>query len=140
VHFPPLLITGKIPLMILNSDTLFPNEILSLHIFEPCYRRILSDVLESHRMFESQCVSPGPPGGSHAGGGLGLVRVCVGAARYRPYRVERVELLYSIGEEATEVSGLWDRLLTMVKDRFDLRMGAELPSALPGMMLQSPLG
>ena len=72
--------------------------------------------------------------------GLGLVRVCVGAARYRPYRVERVEPLYSIGEEATEVSWLRDQLLTMVKDRLDLGMGAELPSALPGMMLQSPLG
>jgi hypothetical protein len=54
--------------------------------------------------------------------------------------VERVEPLDSTGEEAPEVSGLRDRLLTMVKDRLGQGMGAELPSALPGMMLQSPLG
>ena len=38
----------------------------------------------------------------------------LGAARYKPYRVERVELQDSTGEEAPEVSGLRDRLLTMV--------------------------
>ncbi len=41
----------------------------------------------------------------------------MGAARYKPYRVERVEPLDSTGEEAPEVFGLRDRLLTMVKDR-----------------------
>ena len=68
-----------------------------------------------------------------------VVRVCVGAARYKPYRVERVEPLDNTGEEAPEVSGLRDRLLTMVKDRLGQGMGAELPSALPGIMLQSPV-
>ena len=64
----------------------------------------------------------------------------MGAARYKPYRVERVEPLDSTGEEAPEVSGLRDRLLTMVKHRLGQGMGAEFPSALLGMMLQSPLG
>ena len=46
-----MLIPGKTPLMILSNATLFPGAILPLHIFEPRYRRMLSDVLESHRMF-----------------------------------------------------------------------------------------
>ena len=45
----------------------------------------------------------------------------------------------STGEEAPEVSGLRDRLLTMVKDGLDQGMNGDLPSALPGMMLQSPV-
>mgnify|MGYP005655351563 FL=1 len=161
VCFYPMLIPGKIPLMILSSTTLFPDAILPLHIFEPRYRRMLSDILELHRIFAIAMHRPGTrrevpmPVAC-----LGLVRVCVstrdgtsnllllglkriryvGAACYKPYRVECVEPLDSTGEEAPEVSGLRDRLLTMVKDRLGQGMGAELPSALPGRMLQSPLG
>lgn len=156
-----MLIPGKIPLMILSSATLFPDAILPLHIFEPRYRRMLSDVLESHRMFAIAMRRPGTRRevpmpvaclglvrvcvGTRDGTSnlllLGLKRIrCVGAARYKPYRVERVEPLDSTGEEAPEVSGLRHRLLTMVKDRLGQGMGAELPSALQGMMLQSPLG
>jgi len=156
-----MLIPGKITLMILSSATLFPDAILPLHIFEPRYRRMLSDVLESHRMLAIGMRRPGTRRevpmpvaclglvrvcvGTRDGTSnlllLGLKRIrCVGAARYKPYRVERVEPLDSTGEEAPEVFGLRDRLLTMVKDCLDQGMGAELPSALPGMMLQSPLG
>ena len=49
--FFTVLIPGKTPLMILSNATLFPGAILPLNIFEPRYRRMLSDVLESHRMF-----------------------------------------------------------------------------------------
>ena len=44
-------VPGNISLLILNRTTLFPGAILPLHIFEPRYGRMLSDVLESHRMF-----------------------------------------------------------------------------------------
>ncbi len=132
-----MLIPGKIPLMILSSATLFPDAILPLHIFEPRYRRMLSDVLESHRMFAIAMRRPGTRRevpmpvaclglvrvcvglcgfvwvcvGTRDGTSnlllLGLKRIrCVGAARYKPYRVERVEPLVSTGEEAPEVSGL----------------------------------
>jgi ATP-dependent Lon protease len=160
VYFFPVLIPGKIPLMILSNATLFPGAILPLHIFEPRYRRMLSDVLESHRMFAIAMRRPGTrrevpmpvaclgvvrvcvgaPDGTSNLLLLGLKRIqCVGAARYKPYRVERVEPLDSTGEEAPEVSGLRDRLLTMVKDGLDQGMNGDLPSALPGMMLQSPV-
>ena len=46
MHIPEV-----IPLMILPNATLFPDALLPLYIFEPRYRRMLSDVLDSHRMF-----------------------------------------------------------------------------------------
>jgi len=54
-----VLISGKTPLMILRNATLFPGASLLLHIFEPRYRRMLSDVLESHRMFAIAMRRPG---------------------------------------------------------------------------------
>ena len=67
-------------MLILNRTTLFPGAILPLHIFEPRYRRMLSDVLESHRMFAIAIRRPGTrrevpmPVAS-----LGVVMVCVKA-------------------------------------------------------------
>ena len=40
-----------IPLIILSNATLFPDALLPLHIFKPRYRPMLSDVLDSHRIF-----------------------------------------------------------------------------------------
>jgi Lon protease-like protein len=59
VRFFPVLISGKTPLMILRNATLCPGASLLLHIFEPRYRRMLSDVLESHRMFAIAMRRPG---------------------------------------------------------------------------------
>ncbi len=50
-------ITDKIPMMILPNATMFPEAIISLHILEPGYRRMLSDVLKSRRMFTSRLLS-----------------------------------------------------------------------------------
>ena len=146
--------------MILSSATLFPDSILPLHIFEPRYRRMLSEVLESRRMFAVTMRRPGTrrevpmPVGClgvvrvcvEASDGssnlllLGLKRIhCVGAARYKPYRVERVEPLDTTGEEVPEIPLLWDQLLTMVKDCLGQGMDGDIPPALPGMMLQSPV-
>jgi len=155
-----MLIPVKIPLMILSSATLFPDVILPLHIFNfatggccPTYSNLTG-------CLPSPCVGQARAGRfpwwwpALALRGFVWARArhiepsapwleedsCVGAARYKPYRVERVEPLDSTAEEAPEVSGLRDRLLTMVKDRLGQVMGTELPSALLGMMLQSPLG
>ena len=78
MYFIPVLIPGKTPLMILSNATLFPSAILPLNIFEPRYRMMLSDVLESHRMFAIAMRRPGTrrevpiPVAC-----LGVVRVCV---------------------------------------------------------------
>jgi Lon protease-like protein len=45
--------------MILSKATLFPDAILPLHIFEPRYRRMLLDALESHRMLAIALRRPG---------------------------------------------------------------------------------
>ena len=74
-----MLIPGKTPLMILSNATLFPGAILPLHIFEPRYRRMLSDVLESHRMFAIAMRRPGTRREVPMPvAWLGVVRVCVG--------------------------------------------------------------
>ena len=73
-----MLIPDKTPLMILSNATLFPGAILALHIFDPRYRRMLSDVLESNWMFAISMRRPGTrrevpiPVAC-----LGVVRVCV---------------------------------------------------------------
>ena len=160
MYFFPVLIPGKTPLMILPNATLFPGAILPLHIFEPRYRRMLSDVLESHRMFAIAMRRPGTrrevpmpvaclgvvrvcvgaPDGTSNLLLLGLKRIqCVGAARYKPYRVERVEPLDTTGEEVPEIPLLRDQLLTMVKDCLGQGMDCDIPFTLPGMMLQSPV-
>ena len=46
MHIPEV-----IPLMILPNATDFPDALLPLYIFEPRCRRMLSDVLDSNRMF-----------------------------------------------------------------------------------------
>ena len=80
MYFFSVLIPGKIPLMILSNATLFPGAILPLHIFEPRYRRMLSDVLESHRM---SAIAIGRPGARRElpmpVASLGVVMVCVKA-------------------------------------------------------------
>src|SRR6187397_1688519 len=104
----------SVGVMILPSVNLFPHAILPLFIFEPRYRRMLQDALESHRMF---CVAMQRPGADSeapsrvAGIGLirasvenpdgtsnmilqGLARVSMGRAlRRRPYRVHSVQAL-----------------------------------------------
>src|SRR3989304_379585 len=97
--------------MTLPNATLFPHALLPLFIFEPRYRRMLSDALESHRMFSVAMQRPGnSPESPLPVAGLGLIRVCVGhkdgtshlilqgmarvelgeVARYKPYRAQRI--------------------------------------------------
>ena len=159
MYFSPVRIPDKIPLMILPNATLFPEAIIPLHIFEPRYRRMLSDVLKSHRMFAVVMRRPGTsneipmpvacvglirvcvgaPDGTSNLLLLGLKRVqCTGAARYKPYRVERVEPLENAGEEAAGLSRLRDQLVKMVRNRLGQELGEALQSALPRMMLEAP--
>lgn len=157
--FQPVRIPDKIPLMILPNTTLFPEAIIPLHIFESRYRRMLSDVLKSHRMFALAMRRPGAsseipmpvacvgliqvcvgaPDGKSNLLLLGLKRVqCAGAARYKPYRLERVEQLESTGEEAVGLSRLRDQLVKMVRSRLGQELDQVLQSALPRMMLEAP--
>jgi|TARA_B110000037_G_scaffold221312_1_gene291832 ATP-dependent Lon protease len=48
-------IPDKVPAMILQQTVFFPQAILPLHIFEPRYRQMLSDVLSSNQLFIVAC-------------------------------------------------------------------------------------
>ena len=64
--------------MVLPNVTLFPQALLPLHIFEPRYRKMLQEVLQSHRSFIVAMRKPGATRETLFNvAGLGLVRVCV---------------------------------------------------------------
>ncbi len=75
IHVPE-----EVPVMTLPNLAFFPQALLPLHIFEPRYRRMLADVLESNRIFavaglDMSAVPAGaePP---HRVASIGLVRAC----------------------------------------------------------------
>ena len=129
---------SEVPVMILPNATLFPQALLPLYIFEPRYRRMLADCLESHRMF---CVAMQRPGSKRQTpapvAGLGVVRVSVrhkdatshlilqGLARvhlcetlrYQPYRQHRIELLNTPPCDTAAVDGLVGKLKDLLEQR-----------------------
>lgn len=134
--------------MILPNATLFPQALLPLYIFEPRYRKMLSDCLETHRMF---CVAMQRPGATRETpapvAGLGVVRVSVehkdatshlilqGLARvqicetvrYKPYRKNRIELL----TPAQASGSATDTLVEKLKDLLEQRVRLGLPFPFP---------
>lgn len=138
--------------MILPSTTLFPQAVLPLFIFEPRYRRMLEDVLETHRVF---CVAMQKPGCTRerpvAVAGVGVVRASVrnadgtsnlilqglarvgldSAVRYRPYRVHRIRPLPAGGDDTVAVDALVAKVHELVGERLDQGFKLPLPS-LPG--------
>src|ERR1051325_9805839 len=100
---------SEVAVMTLPNATLFPQALLPLYIFEPRYRQMLVDSLESTRMFTVAMQKPGRSRGTPSPiAGLGLIRVSVGhndgtshlilqglarveleeTVRYKPYRSE----------------------------------------------------
>jgi ATP-dependent Lon protease len=75
-------VPDKVPVMTLPNLAFFPQALLPLHIFEPRYRQMLHDVLESNRIFAVACLDDKaaaleenfePP---HRVACIGLVRAC----------------------------------------------------------------
>jgi len=136
----------EVPVMILPNATLFPQALLPLYIFEPRYRKMLSDCLETHRMF---CVAMQRPGTTRETpapvAGLGVVRVSVehkdatshlilqGLARvqicetlrYKPYRKNRIELLTPTQNSTLGVDALVEKLKDLLEQR--VRLGLPFP-------------
>jgi ATP-dependent Lon protease len=141
---------AEVPVMILPNATLFPQALLPLYIFEPRYRRMLADCLDSHRMF---CVAMQRPGSKRETpapvAGIGVVRVSVehkdatshlilqGLARvqlcetvrYKPYRKNRIELLTPAPCDTVAVDALVDKLKGLLDERVRLGMPFPFPIA-----------
>src|ERR1044071_5230232 len=137
---------NEIPVMVLPNAILFPQAMLPLYIFEPRYRQMLSDVLDSHRMFSIALQKPGRSRETPSPvAGLGLVRASVGnrdgtshlvlqgiapvqlseAFRFKPYRVQKIRPLETTASDSVVVDALAAKVLELVATR--LEQGFELP-------------
>jgi Lon protease-like protein len=136
------------PVMVLPNVTLFPQAMLPLYMFEPRYRRMLADALESNRMFAVAMQKPGRSRETPSPvAGLGLVRVSVGhrdgtshlilqgvarvqlaeAVRYKPYRVHRVKLIASPPCDNVAVDALLARMRELLAERIELGLPFPFP-------------
>src|SRR6267143_1469643 len=136
----------EVPVMTLPSAILFPQALLPLYIFEPRYRRMLSDALNSHRMFSVAMQRPGRMREMPCTvAGLGLIRASVSredgssnlvlqgitrveltqTVRYKPYRVHRIPLLESSATDSVAVDALTVKVLELVSER--MKQGFRLP-------------
>lgn len=134
--------------MTLPDAVLFPGETLPLYIFEPRYRKMLTDVLEGGRMFS---VARRRPMSSHEDperiAGIGLVSASVkrpdgtshltlhGLARIElgdevpgtPYRVHRIRAIKPLLNENAIISPLLNRMRNLARSR--IQAGAFLPAS-----------
>ena len=136
--------------MTLPNAILFPQAMLPLYIFEPRYRRMLSDSLASHRMFSVAMQKPGCVREAPCSvAGLGLIRACVSrkdgtshlvlqgiarvelreTVRYKPYRVHRIRALKSTATDSVAVDALTAKVLELV--RAPLQQGFEFAASAP---------
>jgi Lon protease-like protein len=137
----------EVPVMTLPNATLFPQSLLPLYIFEPRYRRMLADSLNTNRMFSVAMQKPGLKRETPSPiAGLGLIRVAVGhtdgtshlvlqgiarveleeAVRYRPYRVQRIRPLETPPCNNVVVDALLARVRELLEER--LTLGLALPT------------
>ena len=69
---------SEVPIMTLPNATLFPQALLPLYIFEPKYRQMLLDSLNTNRMFSVAMQKPGKNRETPCPvAGLGIIRVSV---------------------------------------------------------------
>ena len=136
--------------MTLTGATLFPEALLPLHIFEPRYRKMLTEVLDGNRMFVVAMRKPGSAREMPAAvAGLGLVRVCVkhndgtyhlilqGLSRVeltstvhaRPYRISRIRPLRAPARDSVAVDALMAKVRDLVAERIQQGFVSVLPAA-----------
>ena len=134
-------IPSEVGVMTLPNVTLFPQALLPLYIFEPRYRKMLQEALETHRMFVVALQKPGKTREIPAGvAGLGLIRVGVDnpdgtshvilqgitrvqlgkTVKYKPYRVQTIEPLQAPHVETVTVDALVAKVRELVNERVKL--------------------
>lgn len=138
-----------VPVMTLQSATLFPQALLPLYIFEPRYRRMLAEALDSNRMFSVAMQRPGRTREIPCPvAGLGLIRVSVGhndgtshlilqgltrvqlgeTVQYKPYRVQRIQPLVAAEADNVTIDALVAKVHELVEQRLEI---APFPSPFP---------
>src|SRR5207237_7015101 len=143
-------IPREVGVMILPNATLFPQALLPLYIFEPRYRQMLAEALDSNRMFAVAMQKPGSKRETPSPvAGLGLIRVSVGhkdgtshlilqglarveleeAVRYKPYRIQRIRPLETPPCDNVKV----DALVAKVRELLEERINLGLPFPFPVM-------
>jgi Lon protease-like protein len=141
-------IPPETPVMTLPNATLFPQALLPLYIFEPRYRQMLADALQSHRMFAVAMQKPGNVRETPFRiAGLGLIRVSVGhrdgtshlilqglarvelegSVRYKPYRVHRIRPLPTLPCDRAAADNLLVRVRSLLAERIKLGMPFPFP-------------
>lgn len=144
--------------MTLPNVTLFPQSLLPLYIFEPRYRQMLAEALDTNRMFAVAMQKPNytrevpmPVAG------LGLVRVAVGhrdgtshlilqgiarvelqqAAKYKPYRVHKIKPLQTPPCDSSAADALLERVRELLHERIRLGLPFTFP-VMPSLQLTEP--
>lgn len=136
----------EVPVMTLPNATLFPQALLPLYIFEPKYRKMLKDALNSHRMFsvalqrtDRKREAPSPIAGlgvirasvAHEDGTShlilqGIVRVELAeTVTCKPYRVHKIKALHSPPWNGVVVDALQTKMRELLEER--LKLGMEFP-------------
>ena len=134
--------------MTLPNATLFPQALLPLYIFEPRYRQMLTDALQTHRMFSVAMQRPGSTRETPSPvAGLGLIRVSVGhrdgtshlilqglarveleeTVRYKPYRVQRIRALRPPPCDTVKVDALVGKVRELLEERIELGLPFPFP-------------
>ena len=146
-------IPREVPVMTLPNATLFPQALLPLYIFEPRYRQMLADALNSNRMFSVAMQKKGTMRETPSPvAGLGLIRVSVGhrdgtshlilqglarveleeAVKYKPYRVQRIKPLRAPPCDNVKVDALVAKLRELLQERIHLGLPFPFPVMSPG--------
>src|SRR5258706_2776797 len=134
-------IPSQVPVMTLPSATLFPQALLPLYIFEPRYRKMLSDTLKSERMFSVAMQKPGRSRETPClVAGLGLIRVSVDhqdgtshlilqgitrvelreTVQYKPYRVHNIRPLQPDTTDSVVIDALVAKVHELVRHRIQI--------------------
>jgi Lon protease-like protein len=144
-----MVIPNVAPVMTLPGVTLFPEAPLPLHIFEPRYRRMLTAVLNSHRVFVVAMQKPGCADGTPSTiAGLGLVRVCVRhgngtshlilqgisrveltkIVRRRPFLVSEIRPLRAPVRDSVAIDALMAKVRDLVTEQIQLGLATPSPA------------
>ncbi|MEM7791749.1 MAG: LON peptidase substrate-binding domain-containing protein [Verrucomicrobiota bacterium] len=155
-------IPREVPMMTMRGTVLFPQAIMPLYIFEPRYRVMLSEVLESDRIFAVASLDESTETSRnnetpHTIAGVGMVRACrknsdgtsnliiQGLARIavekivteQPFRKARIHQIVSEPGGSDEIMGqISTDIIEMVQTQ--IRLGAAIPQEVVRFLKNIP--